>query len=88
MKFSLIALAIMSASAITLKKDATSIPNCNSSTRPKCVTEAKTAADPKLHDSLRDFVTDPIRKTNTSNIHRSDYPFDPVRAGPSYVQTN
>ena len=45
MKLSLFALAILSASAITLKKDSTSISNCNSSIRPKCVTEAVTAAD-------------------------------------------
>merc|ERR1712216_1101174 len=82
MKLSLFALTILSASAITIKKDAASIPNCNSSIRPKCVTDAVTAADPNLHESLRDMVTDPIRTANTSNIHRSDYPMDPVRAGP------
>ena len=46
MKLSLFALALMSVSAINLKKDAASIPNCNSSIRPKCVTDAVTAADP------------------------------------------
>ena len=35
-----------------------SIPNCNSATRPDCVKKAKTAAHPLFEEDIRDIMND------------------------------
>lgn len=43
---------------------ATSVPACNSSTYPKCVKDAESAAKPSFHDDLRDIMNEHQENTH------------------------